>query len=154
MFLFDTFLYFKVHYLIFPSHFSPMLNSCISIKKVYKYFESQSNTSTDSLSSHLCTIVMICKLKKLILKVSLVLKIYFIYTVYSYRMEIILLNLCCLFLLKKSITLYSGHFFQEPQVSAIDSLTVMLYMNTVNAFKTLQKLSSFYEKDTKIYYKK
>ena len=38
------------------------------------------------------------------------LKIYFIYTVYSYRMKKILhLHLCCLFWPKKSKTLYRGH---------------------------------------------
>ena len=47
---------------------------------------------------------------KVILEVSLDLKIYFIYTVYSYLMKKILhLNLCCLFLSKKSKTLHSGH---------------------------------------------
>ena len=72
------------------------------------YFESHSNTT--SLYSHLYPNVMICKLKKLILEVSLDLKVYFIYTVYSYRIKKILhLNFCSLFLLKKSKTLYSGH---------------------------------------------
>ena len=33
-------------------------------KHLYRYFESQSKTTIDSLSSHLYTIVMICKLKK------------------------------------------------------------------------------------------
>ena len=53
---------------------------------------------------------MICKLKKLMLEASLDLKIYFIYTVYSYRMKKMLqFNLCCLFLLTKSKTLYSRY---------------------------------------------
>ena len=58
----------------------------------------------------------------MILEVSLDLKIYFIFTVYSHCMKKILhLNFCCLFFLpEKSITLYSGHLFQEPQVSATD----------------------------------
>ena len=48
------------------------------------------------------------------IKVSLDLKIYFIYTVYSYRMKkIFCLNFCCLFLPKKSKTLYSGHLVTE-----------------------------------------
>ena len=47
---------------------------------------------------------------KVILEVSLDLKIYFIYTVYSFRMKKILhLNLCCLFLPKKSKIPHSGH---------------------------------------------
>ena len=47
---------------------------------------------------------------KVILEVSLDLKIFFIYTLYSYRMKKILhLNVCCLFLPKKSKTLYGGH---------------------------------------------
>ena len=47
---------------------------------------------------------------KVILEVSLDLKIFFIYTLYSYRMKKILhLNFCCLFLPKKSKTLYGGH---------------------------------------------
>ena len=33
-------------------------------KHLYRYFESQSKTTIDSLSSHLYTNVMICKLKK------------------------------------------------------------------------------------------
>ena len=50
---------------------------------------------------------MICKLKKLILEVSLDLEIYFIYTVYCIiYQEILHLNFCCHFLLKKSKTLY------------------------------------------------
>ena len=50
---------------------------------------------------------MICKLKKLILEVSLDLEIYFIYTVYCFiYQEILHLNFCCHFLLKKSETLY------------------------------------------------
>ena len=64
---------------------------------------------------------------KVILEDFLDLKIYFIYTVYSYRMKKILyLNFCCLSLPKKSKTLYGGHlvivdtFFKELQVSAID----------------------------------
>ena len=69
----------------------------------------------DSLSSHLYTIVINYKQKKLILEVSLDFKIYFIYTVYWYRMKkITLLNFCCLFfLLKKFKTLYSGHLVIE-----------------------------------------
>ena len=48
--------------------------------------------------------------KKVIIEGYLDLKIYFIYTVYLYRMKNILnLNFCCLFLPKKSKTLYSGH---------------------------------------------
>ena len=47
---------------------------------------------------------------KVILEVYLDLKIYFIYTVYSSRMKKTLhLNFGCLFLPKKSETLYSGH---------------------------------------------
>ena len=47
---------------------------------------------------------------KLVLEITLNLKIYFIYTVYSYRTKKSLhLNLCYLFLPKKSQTLYSGH---------------------------------------------
>ena len=47
---------------------------------------------------------------KLVLEITLNLKIYFIYTVYSYRTKKSLhLNLCYLFLPKKSQILYSGH---------------------------------------------
>ena len=47
---------------------------------------------------------------KLVLEITLDLKIYFIYTIYSYRTKKSLhLNLCYLFLPKKSQTLYSGH---------------------------------------------
>ena len=50
------------------------------------------------------------KIKKVILEVSLVLKIYFIYTVYSYLMKnTVHLNFCRFFSPKKSKTLYSGH---------------------------------------------
>ena len=55
----------EAHYLILPSSFHRCCNSCISIKKtVYRYFESQFNTMINSLSSHLCTNGMICKLNK------------------------------------------------------------------------------------------
>ena len=71
------------------------------------------------------------KKNKVILEVSLDLKIYFIYTVYSYRMKkILLLNLCCLFLPKKSKTLYSGHlvitdtFFRNRRCLLWTGLTV------------------------------
>ena len=55
--------------------------------------------------------------------VSIDLKIYFIYNIYSYRVNKILhLNFCCIFLPKKSRTIYSGHlvivdiFFRNPGV--------------------------------------
>ena len=67
MFLFDAFLYFNMKLVIyfFQTIFHSCYNSCISIKKiVYRYFESQSNTTIDSFSSHFYTNVMICKLKK------------------------------------------------------------------------------------------
>ena len=67
MFLLDTFLYFNMRLIIyfFAAIFHPCYNSCISIKNIfYRYFESQSNTTIDSLSSHPYTNVMICKLKK------------------------------------------------------------------------------------------
>ena len=55
--------------------------------------------------------------------VSIDLKINFIYNIYSYRMNKILhLNFCCIFLPKKSKTIYSGHlviantFFRNPGV--------------------------------------
>ena len=53
--------------------------------------------------------------KKVILEISLDLKIYFIFIVYSYHMKkkIPHLTFCCLFLLEKCKTLYSGHFFKE-----------------------------------------
>ena len=139
MLLFHTFFYINMKLIIrfFQTIFHPCYNSYISLTlsrrrplshrnwflydnglhlervkyKVYRFIESQSNTTIDSLSSHLYTNVMICKLKKLIIEVSSDLKIYFIYSVYSYRMKKILhLNSHCLFLLKKSKTLYSGHF--------------------------------------------
>ena len=58
MFLFDTFLYFNMKLIIyfFQVNFHPCYNLCIYPQKiVYRYFESQSNTTNDSLSSHLHT---------------------------------------------------------------------------------------------------
>ena len=97
MLLFDTYLYVNMKLIVrnFPSYFSPML-----------HFKSQSNTRIDSISSHLYTSVMICKLKKLILEVSLDLKIYFIYSVYSYCM-------------KKSSTLIHVVFFAQKIQNSI-----------------------------------
>ena len=63
-----------------------MLYKFLRLKvNIYRYFEFQSNTTTDSLSNHLYTNVMICKLRKLILEVSVELKIYFIYTAGSQK---------------------------------------------------------------------
>ena len=129
MLLFDTYLYFNMKLIVrnFPSYFSPMLQFLHLLKnKVYRYFKSQSNTRIDCISSHLYTSVMICKLKKLILEVSLDLKIYFIYSVYSYCMKKSSILIHVVFFAQKiqnSIQWthgYRGHFFEEPQVSAID----------------------------------
>ena len=45
--------------IIFQAIFHPCYDSCISIKKVYRYFKSQSNTTIDSLSSHYYTIELL-----------------------------------------------------------------------------------------------
>ena len=70
--------------------------------------------------------------------VSIDLKIYFIYNIYSYRMNKILhLNFCCIFLPKKSKTIYSGHlviadtFFRNPGVRYRQ---VLLYIIGKNCF--------------------
>ena len=57
------------------SYFSKLFFTHVHKKKVYRYLESQSNTLINSFSNHLYMILMICKLKKLILEVSLDLKV-------------------------------------------------------------------------------
>ena len=103
MFLFHTCLYLNMKLIIelFRATFHPCYNSCIVIKKIFsRYFESQSKATTDCLSSHLYTNVMICQLKKFGSHCS----------VYPYCMKKILrLNFGCLFLPKKFKTLYSGY---------------------------------------------
>ena len=77
-FLFNTFLYFNTKVIIqfFQVIFHPCCNSCIFIKKivykyfpihkklVYRYLESQSNTTIHCFSSRLYINLIICKLKK------------------------------------------------------------------------------------------
>ena len=121
-----------------------MLYKFLRLKvNIYRYFEFQSNTTTDSLSYHLYTNVMICKLRKLILEVSVELKIYFIYSVCLYRMKILHLHSCCLFLVKKSKTLYSGHlviadtFIRNRRCQLWTGLTVLydVYFFKLNTSK-------------------
>ena len=50
--------------LIFPMLFFTHVVTCIFINKIKGYFESQSYTTIDCLSSHLYINVTICKLKK------------------------------------------------------------------------------------------
>ena len=104
-------------------------------KIVDTYFESHSNTTNDSPSSHLYPNVMIYELKKV-----------GSHYIYSYRTEKILyLNFSCLFLPKKSKILYNGHFFQEPKVSAIDRFDCSLstYAFSKSQFKLLNENLNF-----------
>ena len=64
MFLFGTFLYFNMKLVFLMLFFTLVATLASPSKKLCRYFESQSYTTIDSLSSHLYMNVMNCKLKK------------------------------------------------------------------------------------------
>ena len=121
-----------------------MLYKFLRLKvNIYRYFEFQSNTTTDSLSNHLYTNVMICKLRKLILEVSVELKIYFIYCLLVSYEKYPSSSFMLSFLVKKSKTLYSGHlviadtFFRNSRCQLWTGLTVLydVYFFKLNTSK-------------------